>query len=125
MGGSLAPLPLCGRNSFRYAGRNATATLILLWEPRCGRTSCRYPERSTTSWEVGGDLGGDRAIVVARTVDAVEVRDLAHPGELAASVVARALLHRLDFAGDDFVEAEGLARGARRPQRLGAQDLLL
>ena len=53
----------------------------------------------------------------------LDVRDLPHPGELAAGVVARALLHRLDVAGEQLVEAERLARGARGAG-LGAPRLL-
>ncbi len=57
----------------------------------------------------------------AGAVDRVEVGDLAHPGELAAGVVARALLHRLEVAGEQLVEAERLAGGARRARAASAR----
>ena len=53
-----------------------------------------------------------------------QVRDLPHPGELAPGVVARPLLHPLDVAADQLVEAERLAGRARGPRGLGAAHLL-
>src|ERR1700755_1297002 len=54
-----------------------------------------------------------------------QVGDLAHPGELAAGVVAGAALHRLQVTGEDFVQAEGFAGGAAGPERVGTARLLL
>ena len=48
-------------------------------------------------------------------VDHVHARELAHPRQLPARVVAGAALHRLDVAGQQLVEAERLARGRRGP----------
>ena len=50
--------------------------------------------------------------------------ELAHPGELALGVVARAALHRLDVAGEQLVEAERLAGRLRGAGGVGGADLL-
>src|SRR6478672_8356650 len=63
--------------------------------------------------EPAHDLGGDLRVPATAPVDRLEVRDLAHPGQLAAGVVARALLHQLQVAAEQLVEAERLASRAR------------
>ena len=50
--------------------------------------------------------------------------ELAHPGQLAAGVVARAALHRLDVAGQQLLEAQRLAGGGRGAGRVGPAHLL-
>ena len=57
-------------------------------------------------------------------IDRLQVRDLAHPGQLAACVVARALLHLLDVAVEQLVEAERLAGGAAGAKGVGASSLV-
>ena len=57
-------------------------------------------------------------------VDQLDARHLAHPGELAARVAPVGALHRLDVAGQELVEAERRARGARGA-RLGGRARLL
>ncbi len=52
-----------------------------------------------------------------REVDELDAGQLAHPRQLAARVVARAALHRLDVAGEQVGEAQRLARGLRRARR--------
>ncbi len=57
-------------------------------------------------------------------VDHAHAGELAHPGELAARVVARAALHRLDVPGQQLLEAERLARRLRGAGRVRAPHLL-
>ena len=61
----------------------------------------------------------------AGRVDLVDAGELAHPGQLAARVVARPALHRLDVTGEQLLESERLARGQRGPGGVRAADLRL
>src|ERR1044072_3940414 len=74
--------------------------------------------------EDSSDLGRYLDIGAAIAIDPVEIGDLAHPGELAAGVVARALLHQLNVATEQLVEAERYTGGPRRPPRLGCNHLV-
>ena len=89
--------------------------------PRGSGSRCRAPATSRISRRGSlssaislGDLA--RRSRPVRSIS-VEVGDFAHPGELAAGVVARALLHRLEVAGEELVEAERLAGGAAGAER--------
>ena len=57
------------------------------------------------------------------SIDDSTPAQLAHPRQLAARVVARAALHRLDVAGQQLLEAERHARGRRRAGGVGAAHL--
>ena len=61
------------------------------------------------------------AALAAGDVERADVGQLAHPGELAPGVAARAGLHRLDVAGEQLLEAERLAGGGRRARGVGAR----
>ena len=81
--------------------------------------------RSRRAFRRSGVDGGRGAIdAERRQVDELHVGQLAHPGELAARVAARALLHRVDVAAQQLVEAERDAGGGRGAGRVGAPHLL-
>ena len=67
------------------------------------------------------DLVGHVAGRAAGDVDHVDAGELAHPGQLAAGVVAGAALHRLDVAGQQLLEAQRLAGRRRRAGGVGAR----
>ena len=67
---------------------------------------------------------GDIARVAHGDVDHAHARELPHPRQLALCVVARAPLHCLHVPAQQLLEAECLARGLRRPGRIGPAHLL-
>ncbi len=84
------------------------------------RIAWPQPERSGAQ-PARGDLSRHVLGAATRDIDLEHTRELAHPGQLATGVVARAALHPLDVAGQQVVEAKRLARRrAGRPPALAA-----
>lgn len=71
------------------------------------------------------DLLGDGLRAATGDVEHMGAGELAHPGELAAGVVAGAALEALDVAFEELCEAERPAGGDRRPGGVCASDLIL
>src|ERR1700684_2258591 len=71
-----------------------------------------------------GYLTGDIIERATGEVEQVHSGELAHPGELAAGIVAGAALHRLDVTGEELLEAEGLTSGSTSTGRLRLTYLL-
>ena len=117
-----------GRRATRSAPRSAPREAA---PPRRSSNRSRAPATSRTS---RGAAYSPRTATISAATSAssrpvrsigAHARHLAHPGQLAAGVVARALLHPLDVAAEQLVEAKRLSRGPRGPSRFGTPHLLL
>ena len=95
-----APTPVCGSQSRRTrAGRELERQLVALDDQVVVAERLPLLERSSSAGVMPCISARDVRRVAAGDVDQRDAGELAHPGELALGVAARAALHRLDVAG--------------------------